>query len=159
WSLRGTIRIVKLTGSHFLTSNCISIASRSQDFCKLAVPAWYEHRAVSAFAHRSVLKAEVLQYLALRDHEVYIDCTVGGGGHAEAILEAARCRLIGIDRDPAAIAATRERLGDRLELVHGELGEIAAIVSELRLGQVNGLLLDLGVSSPQLDLAERGFSF
>jgi 16S rRNA (cytosine1402-N4)-methyltransferase len=114
---------------------------------------------VSAFVHRSVLKAEVLQYLAPRDHEVYIDCTAGGGGHAEAILEAARCRLIGIDRDPAAIAATRARLGDRLELIHGELGEIAAIVSGLKLGHVNGLLLDLGVSSPQLDLAERGFSF
>ncbi len=114
---------------------------------------------MSAFAHRSVLKAEVLQYLAPRDDEVYVDCTVGGGGHAEAILEAARCRLVGIDRDPAAIAATRARLGDRIELVHGELGEIAAILSELKLGQVHGLLLDLGVSSPQLDLAERGFSF
>ena len=118
------------------------------------------HRSqVSGFAHRSVLKAEVIEQLAPRDHGVYVDCTVGGGGHAEAILEAARVRLIGIDRDPAALAATRERLGDRIELVHGELGNVSEILAELKLDRIDGFVLDLGVSSPQLDHAERGFSF
>ncbi len=112
-----------------------------------------------AFTHASVLVREVLEYLSPRDHEVYIDCTVGGGGHSEAILAASRCRLIGIDRDPAALAATRDRLGDRIELVHGELGEIAGILAGLNLTHVDGFVLDLGVSSPQLDHADRGFSF
>ena len=112
-----------------------------------------------AFVHSSVLLREVLEYLTPRDGEVYVDCTVGGGGHSEAILRAAKPRMIGVDRDPAALAATRERLGDRIELVHGELGDIARILSELNIPQVNGFLLDLGVSSPQLDHADRGFSF
>ncbi|MGE5184791.1 MAG: 16S rRNA (cytosine(1402)-N(4))-methyltransferase RsmH [Acidobacteriota bacterium] len=114
---------------------------------------------MTGFAHRSVLRAEVLEHLSPRDNGVYIDCTVGGGGHSEAILEAARARVIGVDRDPAALEATRARLADRVELVHGELGDIAAILSELKLARVDGFVLDLGVSSPQLDRAERGFSF
>ncbi len=114
---------------------------------------------MAGFAHRSVLRAEVIEHLSPRDDGVYVDCTVGGGGHSEAILEAARARVIGIDRDPAALDATRARLADRIELVHGELGDIAAILSELKLARVDGFVLDLGVSSPQLDRAERGFSF
>jgi len=112
-----------------------------------------------AFVHASVLLREVLEYLTPRDGEIYVDCTVGGGGHSEAILKAASVRLIGVDRDPAALAATRDRLGDRIELVHGELGEIAQVLADLKLPHVNGFLLDLGVSSPQLDHADRGFSF
>jgi 16S rRNA (cytosine1402-N4)-methyltransferase len=112
-----------------------------------------------AFVHSSVLVREVLEYLTPRDGEVYVDCTVGGGGHSEAILAAANVRLIGVDRDPAALAATRDRLGDRIELVHGELGDIAGVLANLKLTHVNGFVLDLGVSSPQLDHADRGFSF
>jgi 16S rRNA (cytosine1402-N4)-methyltransferase len=114
---------------------------------------------VIAFTHRSVLKAEVIEYLCPRDHGVYVDCTVGGGGHSEAILEAAPARVIGLDRDPSALTATRARLGDRIELVHGELGDISEILASLNIARVDGFVLDLGVSSPQLDRAERGFSF
>lgn len=115
-----------------------------------------------AFAHTSVLAAEVLEHLAPRDNCVYVDGTLGGGGHSRAILEAARCTLIGIDRDPAAIEAARENLtgvADRATLVHAQYSEIARILAELKIPQVDGILLDLGVSSPQLDHAERGFSF
>jgi len=111
---------------------------------------------VAAFEHESVLVGEVLEYLSPRDGEVYCDCTVGGGGHAAAVLAAANARIIGIDRDPAALAATRERLGERAELIHGELGDITQILGDRR---VDGFVLDLGVSSPQLDHADRGFSF
>lgn len=107
------------------------------------------------FVHESVLVGEVLQYLSPRDDGVYVDCTVGGAGHASSL----RGRVIGIDRDPAALAAARERLGEGATLVHGELGNIAAILAELGIDKVDGLLADLGVSSPQLDQAERGFSF
>lgn len=111
-----------------------------------------------AFVHASVLLAEVLENLSPRDHEVYVDCTVGGGGHSEAILKSG-ARVIGVDRDPSALAATRDRLGHRIELVHGELADVAAILAGLNLTHVNGFVLDLGVSSPQLDHADRGFSF
>ncbi len=127
-----------------------------QDFCKLASPAWYERRAVAAFAHESVLLAEVLEYLSPRAGELFCDGTLGGAGHAAAILTTPDTRLVGIDRDPAALAAARERLGDRATLVHGEFGDIKGILGDQR---VDGFLLDLGVSSPQLDQAERGFSF
>jgi 16S rRNA (cytosine1402-N4)-methyltransferase len=109
--------------------------------------------------HRSVLVREVIEHLSPRNDAVYVDCTVGYGGHSDAILGAAQARVIGVDRDPAALAATRERLGDRIQLVHGELGDIAAILSDLKLPRVDGFVLDLGVSSPQLDVAARGFSF
>lgn len=115
---------------------------------------------VADFAHASVLATEVVDALAIRDHGVYVDGTLGGAGHAARILAASpSCTLIGIDRDPTALAAARERLatyGDRVRLVHGQFGEIATILGETR---VHGIVLDLGVSSPQLDVAERGFSF
>ncbi|MEJ7597010.1 MAG: 16S rRNA (cytosine(1402)-N(4))-methyltransferase RsmH [Kofleriaceae bacterium] len=115
---------------------------------------------MSAFEHTSVLLNEVLDHLAPRDHGVYVDGTLGGAGHAEAVLE--RCptaRLIGIDRDPAALEAAKRRLGDRATVVHGAYADLASILAELNIDQVDGILLDLGVSSPQLDRAERGFSF
>jgi 16S rRNA (cytosine1402-N4)-methyltransferase len=114
------------------------------------------------FAHTSVLSLEVLEHLAPRDHGVYVDGTLGGAGHSRAILEAARCTLIGVDRDPAALAAARLHLigvDDRATLVHGQFGDLAQILADLKVGPVTGLLLDLGVSSPQLDHADRGFSF
>jgi len=111
---------------------------------------------VAAFEHESVLVREVLEYLSPRDGEVYCDCTLGGGGHASAVLGVASARIIGIDRDPAALAASRERLGDRAELLHGEFGDIKQLLGDRK---VDGFVLDLGVSSPQLDHADRGFSF
>jgi 16S rRNA (cytosine1402-N4)-methyltransferase len=110
---------------------------------------------VPDFVHESVLVGEVLQYLSPREDGIYVDCTVGGGGHASAISG----RLIGIDRDPEALEAARARLGDRATLVHGELGDIRNILGRLGIAKVDGFLADLGVSSPQLDHAQRGFSF
>jgi len=110
---------------------------------------------VPDFVHESVLLGEVVQYLSPREDGVYVDCTVGGGGHASAL----RGRLIGIDRDPAALEAARTRLGEQATLVHGELGNIRQILADLGIDKVDGFLADLGVSSPQLDHAERGFSF
>jgi 16S rRNA (cytosine1402-N4)-methyltransferase len=118
--------------------------------------------AVIPFAHAPVLAAEVLEALQPRDHGIYVDGTVGGGGHATVLLgRAPAARLIGIDRDPAALAASREALAasaDRVELIHGEYGDLPRILAG-RGAPVDGILLDLGVSSPQLDVAERGFSF
>lgn len=88
---------------------------------------------------------------------VIVDGTLGGGGHSEALLERG-ATVVGIDRDPSALAAARarlERFGDRFRAVQGRFGDVAALVE----GPVDGLLLDLGVSSPQLDRADRGFSF
>jgi 16S rRNA (cytosine1402-N4)-methyltransferase len=111
---------------------------------------------VADFEHESVLVDEVLQYLSPRDNETYCDGTLGGGGHSAAILARASARIVGIDRDPAALAAAAARLGDRAETIHGEFGDIARLLGDRR---VDGFILDLGVSSPQLDHADRGFSF
>jgi 16S rRNA (cytosine1402-N4)-methyltransferase len=110
--------------------------------------------------HRPVLLARVPEALALRPGAHVLDCTVGYGGHAEAILErtAPSGRLVGVDRDPNALAAARERLarfGERVTLVRGRFAD--ALAHEP--GPFDGILLDLGVSSPQLDVALRGFSF
>jgi 16S rRNA (cytosine1402-N4)-methyltransferase len=118
---------------------------------------------VSEFEHESVLTAAVIEHLAPRNDGLYVDGTLGGAGHATALLtHAPGARIIGIDRDPAALAAARVRLapfGDRTTLVHGQYGHLSEILAGLNIGQVNGILLDLGVSSPQLDHADRGFSF
>jgi len=110
-----------------------------------------------------VLATEVLEGLDHRDHVVYVDGTLGGAGHAARILaHAPEATLIGIDRDPQALAASREALaqfGDRARLVHGAYGDLGAILDAQGISRVGGILLDLGVSSPQLDVAERGFSF
>lgn len=95
---------------------------------------------------------------------VYLDCTIGAGGHAEAILEAAGppSRVVGIDRDPEAIAVARNRLarfGDRVTLVRGDYRELTSLTSELQLGAISGVIFDLGISSLQLDDPSRGFSF
>jgi 16S rRNA (cytosine1402-N4)-methyltransferase len=118
---------------------------------------------VADFTHAPVLAAEVIEGLSPCDHGVYVDGTLGGAGHAEAVLKhSTGVQLIGIDRDPAALAASRERLapfGDRVRLVHGEYAELPRVLAALGIERVDGILLDLGVSSPQLDVAERGFSF
>ena len=117
---------------------------------------------MSAFTHTTVLAEEAVAALSPRDGGVYVDCTLGGGGHAEGLLTAADCRVIGLDRDPAALDAARarlERFGDRFQAVHARFSEMGAVLASLGVDAVDGVLADLGVSSPQLDRPERGFSF
>lgn len=114
--------------------------------------------------HVPVLIESVLEGLNVRPGGCYIDATFGRGGHSKAIAESLgpEGRLVAIDRDPEAVAAAPETLRDdpRVEIVWGEIADLKKIANKLGLlGQVDGLLLDLGVSSPQLDQAERGFSF
>jgi len=108
--------------------------------------------------HIPVLLNEVLAALSPKDGGVYVDGTFGAGGYAVAILEAANCRVIGIDRDPKAIALAsdlQKKYGERLVLINARFSQMAEVVS----GKVDGVALDLGVSSMQIDNAERGFSF
>jgi len=106
----------------------------------------------SAFRHVPVLLGEVLAGLALRSGGRYVDGTLGGGGHAAAILEASAPdgRLLGIDADPAALAAAESRLapfGERVTLVHGNVRDLARLARPAGFTTIDGLLLDLGVSS------------
>ncbi len=119
---------------------------------------------MTSSTHVPVLLGPVLEGLAIRDDGLYVDGTFGRGGHSRAILDrlGETGRLIAIDRDPAAIASAPEGLkrDPRFELVRGEIAQLGSIVAERNgEGQVDGILFDLGVSSPQLDEAERGFSF
>ena len=113
-------------------------------------------------AHTPVLINEVLDALSPRDGGIYVDGTLGGGGYARAILDAADCTVLGIDRDPDAItrnAPLVEIYGARLVLIPGRFGDMERLVRDLGFDAVDGVTLDLGLSSPQLDIAERGFSF
>jgi 16S rRNA (cytosine1402-N4)-methyltransferase len=106
--------------------------------------------------------AEVLEHLQPSRGGVFVDGTVGFGGHARSVLEAGASQLLGIDRDPAAVELARERLqefGERVRVVHGDYRELPALLDREGFGVVNGILLDLGVSSMQLDAPGRGFSF
>ena len=106
--------------------------------------------------------AEVVEHLEPGRGGVFVDCTVGLGGHARALLEAGASRLIGLDRDPAAVAAARDALsgfGERVDVVHADYRRIAAVLDERGVAKVDGVLADLGVSSMQLDAPGRGFSF
>lgn len=108
--------------------------------------------------HFPVMLPEVLQYLAPQDGEVYVDATFGNGGYSEAILQAANCRVIALDRDPTVINRAQELAklyGKRFEFRPGKFSDFADLVPE----NVNGAVFDIGVSSMQLDQAERGFSF
>ena len=112
--------------------------------------------------HLPVMLKEVLEMLAPRDGARYVDGTFGGGGYASAILEAADCRVLGIDRDPEAIArgkALVERFGGRLTLVQGEFSRMHELTRESDAKAIDGVVLDLGVSSFQFDQPARGFSF
>jgi 16S rRNA (cytosine1402-N4)-methyltransferase len=116
------------------------------------------------FAHAPVLLEESLEWLALNSGSLVVDGTVGGAGHAEAILarSAPGGRLIGLDRDPDAIGAARQRLagyGERVQLVHASFRDLHSVLDELGIDRVDGVLLDLGVSSHQLDTPARGFRF
>ena len=125
---------------------------------------------MSSNAHVPVLLGPVLQGLKIKPDGCYVDGTFGRGGHSGEILKClnANGRLIGIDRDPQAIASAATTLADdpRVELIRGEIAQLKILIGERRdasgqtlTGRVDGLLLDLGVSSPQLDEAHRGFSF
>ena len=118
---------------------------------------------MSEFYHVSVLLDECIQALNIKPDGIYVDGTLGGAGHSSQI--AARLttgRLIGIDRDPKALKAAGERLApyaDRVTLVHSNFSQLDEVLENLGIEGVDGILLDLGVSSPQLDEAERGFSY
>ncbi|MGP2468167.1 16S rRNA (cytosine(1402)-N(4))-methyltransferase RsmH [Yersinia sp. 2540 StPb PI] len=114
------------------------------------------------YKHTSVLLDEAVNGLNIRDNGIYIDGTFGRGGHSRLILSqlGPEGRLIAIDRDPQAIEAAKSITDPRFSIVHGPFSELAHYVRELDLvGRIDGVLLDLGVSSPQLDDPERGFSF
>ena len=116
------------------------------------------------YTHRPVLLEEVLEGLDIQTDGVYVDGTFGRGGHAGAILQelGPDGRLLAMDRDPHAVESAEMQFGNdpRFEIEHGNFARLGQVVTERELqGRVNGLLLDLGVSSPQLDDAGRGFSF
>ena len=117
-----------------------------------------------AFVHRSVMLRETLDFLAPHAGGVYADVTLGGGGHAEGILERSGPdgHVIGVDRDEVALSAARERLSrfaGRVTFVHGAFADLERLLTEVGMPRVHGLVADFGVSSPQLDQPERGFSF
>jgi len=113
-------------------------------------------------AHVPVMTAEALQFLRPERGGIFVDCTVGLGGHARALMEAGASRLIGLDRDRDALALARETLApwsDRVELVHADYRSIADVLAARGIEAIDGALADLGVSSLQFDAEGRGFSF
>jgi len=118
--------------------------------------------ARNAPGHIPVLLDAVLDTLAARDGAIYVDGTFGGGGYSEALLTAARCKVLGIDRDPEALrrgAVLAAKYKGQLSLIEGRFGDMDRLVGDVAPGPIAGIALDLGVSSMQLDQAERGFSF
>ncbi|MBO6291628.1 MAG: 16S rRNA (cytosine(1402)-N(4))-methyltransferase RsmH [Selenomonas sp.] len=116
------------------------------------------------FHHVSVMLEETVQGLVTDPQGTYVDCTLGGGGHSHRIAEllAPEGRLIGLDQDEAAIRAATERLADvgcRVEIVHSNFCHLEKVLHGLGIEQVDGVVFDLGVSSHQIDTAERGFSY
>lgn len=112
-------------------------------------------------AHTTVLLHEAVEALAIKPDGIYVDGTFGRGGHSARILErlGGNGRLIALDKDPAAVAAGREWRDARFRMVHRGFARLAEVLREQDVASVDGILLDLGVSSPQLDDAQRGFSF
>jgi 16S rRNA (cytosine1402-N4)-methyltransferase len=112
--------------------------------------------------HEPVMTREVLSFLRPENGGVFVDCTVGMGGHSRALLDAGATRVIGIDRDPASLAIAAETLGvygNRVELVHADYRAIESILDARGLDRVDGTVTDMGMSSYQLDGEGRGFSF
>lgn len=118
---------------------------------------------MTGFHHISVLLEESIEALNIRPNGIYLDGTLGGAGHSSQIVQRLTTgMLIGVDRDPKALDAARQRLApwmDRVRLVHSNFRELDRILDTLGIPAVDGILLDLGVSSPQLDEASRGFSY
>jgi 16S rRNA (cytosine1402-N4)-methyltransferase len=116
---------------------------------------------VSRGTHVSVLLQEAVDALAVKPDGIYVDGTFGRGGHSRGILVrlGAAGKLVALDRDPEAVAAGREITDPRFRLVHSAFGRLGEVLDQLEVGPVDGVLLDLGVSSPQLDTPERGMSF
>lgn len=117
---------------------------------------------MSEAPHIPVMLNEVVEHLAPRDGGVYVDGTFGAGGYSRAILEKANCKVVGIDRDMSAIEAANDMINEfdgRLILVHGTFGDVRAHLNALGIERIDGFVLDIGVSSMQIDQAARGFSF
>src|SRR5262245_15138285 len=111
--------------------------------------------------HVPVMTADVLRFLRPEQGGLFVDCTVGLGGHARALLEAGASRLLGLDRDRDALARAEVVLApwtDRVELVHADYRDLEQVLASRRIETVNGTLADLGVSSLQFDAEGRGFS-
>lgn len=119
--------------------------------------------AVSSFEHRPVMVDEIVEILSGCPEGVYLDATLGGAGHAAAVLEAApQLSLVGLDQDPAAVEAATEtlaRFGDRARVVRSRFDRLDEVLDGLGVERISAALFDLGVSSPQLDRPERGFSY
>ncbi len=118
----------------------------------------------NGFNHISVLLEESVELLEVNPHGIYVDGTLGGGGHAELVCSklAEDSTFVGIDRDMTAIRAAGDRLskfGDKVKIVHSNFSQVKAVLQNLGIEKIDGAILDLGVSSPQLDVAERGFSY
>jgi 16S rRNA (cytosine1402-N4)-methyltransferase len=111
--------------------------------------------------HEPVLLHAAIESLNVREHGVYVDCTFGRGGHSRLILAklGPDGRLVAIDRDPDAVRAAREIDDPRFTIIHGAFGRLAELLARAGVTRLHGVLLDLGVSSPQLEEAQRGFSF
>lgn len=123
-----------------------------------------ENNSVENFSHYSVLLNESVDGLVIKPDGVYVDCTLGGGGHSEAIASklSERGRLIAIDQDSAAISASKRRLepyADRIEFVRDNFCNVGDVLARLGVDSIDGAVIDLGVSSYQLDTPERGFSY
>ena len=117
---------------------------------------------MTTYVHEPVMTAETVALLAPSRGGLFVDCTVGLGGHARALLEAGASRVLGLDRDPEALKIARVRLeefGDRVELVHADYRQLGRVLDDRGVAGVAGTLADLGVSSMQLDAEGRGFSF
>lgn len=118
---------------------------------------------MSPFVHQPVLLSETIRELVTKKDGIYVDCTLGGGGHTEAILKSCpEAKVIGIDQDQEALRASAERLapfGDRAVFVWDNFRNLGRILEDLGLKKADGFLFDLGISSPQLDHGERGFSY
>ena len=114
------------------------------------------------YSHRPVLLDECIEGLRIRPGGLYLDGTLGRAGHSREIVKRLDAgRLVCLDRDQAALDAARDRLAgclDKVELIHGNFGDLAELLDGRGLGPFDGMLFDLGVSSPQLDDPERGFA-
>lgn len=117
---------------------------------------------MNGFSHISVMRGEVLEAMAPAANEVYVDGTFGAGGYARAVLEAADCVVFGIDRDPGAVARGREmekEFPGRFRMLEGRYADMVELLAAEGIEEVDGVMLDIGVSSMQIDDAGRGFSF